>query len=110
MEEERFKPKADFLETLKNPNSNWFSQAMFDVTLEISSEVSEYFLKRKIFPNKTVLHHTPSKLIVKTKVSYDEEILRSVQYWLPHITIIEPEYLQEKLHCMMDGYLTHQGV
>jgi predicted DNA-binding transcriptional regulator YafY len=105
MEEERFKPKADFLETLKNPNSNWFSQTMFDVTLEISPEVSEYFLQRKIFPNQTVLQHTPSKLIVKTKVSYDEEILRSVQYWLPHITIIEPEYLQEKLVQNLQRYI-----
>ena len=104
-EKQRFKPHHDFLETLKNPNSNWFSQTMFDVTLEISPEVAEYFLKRNIFPNQTVLKQTKTKLIVKTKVSYDEEILRIVQYWLPHITIIEPEHLQEKLLQNLQGYI-----
>lgn len=105
MDKERFEPKADFLETLKNPNSNWFSQTMFDVTLEISPEVSEYFLKRKILPNQTVLKHTASELIIKTKISYEEEILRIVQYWLPHIKIISPEHLQEKLVQNLQEYL-----
>jgi predicted DNA-binding transcriptional regulator YafY len=105
LEKESFTPNCDFLETLKNPNSNWFSQTMFDVTLQISPEVSDYFVKRNIFPNQTILKQTKTQLIVKTKVSYDEEILRIVQYWLPHITILEPEYLQEKLRHMMEGYL-----
>ena len=105
MDEERFKPKIDFLETLKNPNSNWFSQTMFDVTLKIASEVSDFFLKRNIFPNQTVLKRTNSYLVIKTKVSYDEEILRIVQYWLPHITIIEPEYLQEKFLQNLHEYI-----
>lgn len=105
MDRERFQPKIDFLETLKNPNSNWFSQTMFYVTLEIAPEVSDYFLKRKIFPNQTVLKQNQSTLVIKTKISYDEEILRIVQYWLPHITIIEPEYLQEKLLQNLHGYI-----
>jgi predicted DNA-binding transcriptional regulator YafY len=105
LEKESFTPNCDFLETLKNPNSNWFSQTMFDVTLQISPAVSDYFVKRNIFPNQTILKQTKTQLIVKTKVSYDEEILRIVQYWLPHITILEPEYLQEKLHHMMEEYL-----
>ena len=105
MDEERFKPRIDFIETLKNPSANWFSQTMFDVTLKIAPEVSDYFLKRNIFPNQIVLKQTNSYLVIKTKVSYDEEILRIVQYWLPHITIIEPEYLQEKLLQNLHEYI-----
>lgn len=103
--EKCFKPREDFLETLKNHDSNWFSQTMFYVTLDISPKVSDYFLKRNIFPNQAILKQTKTQLTVKTKVSYDEEILRIVQYWLPHITIIEPEYLQEKLSELLQGYL-----
>ena len=100
-----FKPKKDFIETLNKPDSNWFSQTMFDVILEISPSVGSYFLERKILPNQTVLKHTSSALILKTKVSYDEEILRIVQYWLPYIKIIEPTHLQEKLNDLLTGYL-----
>ncbi|HZF71237.1 helix-turn-helix transcriptional regulator [Sulfuricurvum sp.] len=105
LEKESFAHNRNFLETLKDTDSNWFSQTMFDVTLQISTEVAEYFLKRKILSNQTILSSTPAKLIVKTTVSYDEEILRIVQYWLPHIQIISPEYLQEKLIKMLDGYV-----
>lgn len=104
-ETQRFKPNRDFLETINKTDSNWFSQNMFDVILEISPEVAEYFLKRTIFPSQTVLKQTNSSLVIKTKVSYDEEILRIVQYWLPHITIIEPEYLQDKLFQNLQKYV-----
>lgn len=105
LDNERFIPNPHLLETLKDSESNWFSQAMFDVILNIDPSVRTYFLERKILPNQTVLKNTASTLIVKARVSYDEEILRIVQYWMPHITIMEPEYLQIKLNEVLEGYL-----
>ena len=36
---------------------------------------------------------------------YEEEVLKVVRYWIPHIKIVEPDYLQEKLLNGLDLYL-----
>ena len=95
--EMHFKENREFLEIINKNQANWFSQDSIHVVLEINTEVSEYFLRRKLLPDQTILKQTQEKLVIKTKISYDDEILKIVRYWLPHIKIIEPEYLQEKL-------------
>jgi predicted DNA-binding transcriptional regulator YafY len=105
LDENRFEPKAEFVETIQKNEVTWFSQNVIEVTLEINAAVGEYFLRRNIFPNQTIVSQSDGKLLLSTKVSYDDEILRIVQYWLPHITIKSPEYLQEKLNKLLEGYL-----
>jgi predicted DNA-binding transcriptional regulator YafY len=105
LEESRFEPKREFVETIQKNEVTWFSQNVIKVTLEIDGDVSEYFLRRNIFPNQTIVSQRGGKLILSTKISYDDEILRIVQYWLPHIKIIEPTHLQEKLNDLLSGYL-----
>lgn len=105
LEESRFEPKVEFLETIQKNELTWFSQNVIEVILEIDGDVTEYFLRRNIFPNQTILRQNDDKLVLSTKISYDDEILRIVQYWLPHIKIIEPNYLQEKLNDLLSGYL-----
>jgi predicted DNA-binding transcriptional regulator YafY len=34
---------------------------------------------------------------VTTTVSYENEILKVIRYWIPYIKILKPIYLQEKL-------------
>jgi predicted DNA-binding transcriptional regulator YafY len=105
LEESRFEPKREFIETIQKNEVTWFSQNVIEVTLEIDATVSEYFLRRNIFPNQTILRQSDGKLTLSTKISYDDEILRIVQYWLPYITIKSPEYLQEKLNQSLERYL-----
>jgi predicted DNA-binding transcriptional regulator YafY len=103
--DKRFKPNRDFLDTLKKNDADWFSQNTVNVILKINPQVGEYFLKRKLLSNQTVIRQTSNELIIKATVSYDDEILRIVQYWLPHIEIVSPEHLQEKLIETLQGYL-----
>jgi len=103
--EDSFEPNKEFLNIINKNQANWFSQNSVIVILEIDSIASEYFLRRELLPNQTILKQTKEKLILKTKVSYDEEILKVVRYWIPHIKIIEPEYLQEKLLNELQLYL-----
>jgi predicted DNA-binding transcriptional regulator YafY len=95
--ENKFIINRDFLEIINKNQANWFSQDSINVILEINADVSEYFLRRELLPNQTILKNTKTKLIIQTKVSYDNEILKVVRYWIPHIQILEPEYLQIKL-------------
>jgi len=103
--ENSYLSNSEFVKIINKNEANWFSQDNISVILKIDSKVTDYFLKRKLLANQTILKHTDKALILKTIVSYDEEILRVVRYWMPHIKIIEPEYLQEKLINKLDTYI-----
>jgi len=83
----------------------WYTDRQIEVVLSISSTVAEYFLRRKILPNQTFLSQSDTELVVSTRVSFDEEILKIVRYWIPHIKIISPLYLQEELENSLKNYL-----
>ena len=95
--EELFHSKNEFIEIINKNQANWFSQDNIPIVLKIDAAVSEYFLRRKLLPNQTILKQTNEGITLKTIVSYEDEILKVVRYWIPHIKIIEPEELQERL-------------
>jgi len=103
--EKTFEPNDEFLQIIAKNQSNWFSQDSISVILEIDSSVSEYFLRRELLPNQTILKNTQTSLVLKTTISYEDEILKVVRYWIPHIKIIEPEYLQKKLIDNLNFYI-----
>lgn len=100
-----FKPNTKLLSAIANNDSKWFSSESVEVTLEIDKSLSEYFLRRDILPNKTILEQRQDKLIISTRVSYEEEILGIVKHGLPHIKILSPKSLQKKLENQLTTYL-----
>ena len=103
--EKSFTPNSDFKVIINNPNNKWFSQDSIKATLEIDSSVAEYFLRRELLPHQVIFKQTSEKLIVQTAVAYEEEILKIVRYWIPHIKIVEPHYLDDKLTEELSSYL-----
>ncbi len=91
--------------TIKDDDNIWFTQNQIEVILEVDKSVSDYFIRRKILPNQKIIEDTQDKLIVSTKVSFDEEILKIVRYWIPNVKIISPTNLQEKLEATLKEYL-----
>ncbi|MCD8213165.1 MAG: WYL domain-containing protein [Campylobacter sp.] len=100
-----FKQNNNFIQKIQNSDMNWFSDEIIKVTLEIKPQAVSYFLRKKILPNQKIISQDESALVVSTNVSYDDEILRIVKYWLPFIRIIEPKYLQEKLLNTLKEYV-----
>ena len=86
-----YTPNTDFLNDIANNESKWFSEDVIDVMLEIDSPLIEYFTRRDILPNQTIIEQTDEKLILSTKVSYEEEILGIVKHGLPFIENLQPE-------------------
>lgn len=101
-----FQPNPTFIEKIKSNSSNWFSHDSIEVVLEIQPEAAPYFLRKESLPNKKILSHDERALRISTQVSYDDEILRVVKYWLPFIRIVSPTYLHEKLIQTLKDYLT----
>jgi len=101
-----FTPKEEFLEQVEQNNLNWFtSDELIEVTLQISNVVKEYFIRKNILPNQKIIEENEEYFIVSTKVSYDDEILKVVKYWLPYIKIISPLYLKNELDEILTSYL-----
>jgi predicted DNA-binding transcriptional regulator YafY len=93
-------------ENIQNSDNAWFSHKPIEVVIKVDAEVSGYFIRRKILPNQTLVKElAEGGLLVSTKVAFDEEILKLVRYWIPHVKIISPAYLQEKLEESLKKYL-----
>jgi len=104
-EKSTFTPHAPFLDKIAQNDTNWFSDVAIEVVLDIDVNVRDYFLRKEIFPNKKILENTPTSFMLSTTVAYDEEILGVVKYWLPHVRILSPQPLREKLSHLLRTYL-----
>lgn len=88
----------EFINQLKQNELNWFTaDKLIEVTLQVDNTVKEYFTRKEILPNQKIVEQNDTHFIINTKVSYDDEILSVVKYWIPYITIVKPLYLKEKL-------------
>lgn len=102
---ERFVSDSAVLERIRNYQGNWFGAQEIEVTLKIDSAVSEYFLRRDLLPWQKILEKQSDGLVVSSTVAYEEEILRVVRYWLPHIQIISPSSMKNKMIAELKNYL-----
>lgn len=100
-----FTPKKEFLDKISQNDTNWFSQELIVVVLEINNTAKEYFFRKDTLPNKQILEQKENYFTVSTKVSYDDEILKVVKYWIPYIKIISPLYLRDKFNNILEDYL-----
>jgi len=105
-----FTPKKEFLKTIEENSTNWFSNELIEVELQIDNEAKEYFTRKEILPNQKILEQNEDCFIISTKVSYDDEILKFVRYWIPYVKIVKPEYLSEKLSRTLLDYLIQNDV
>ncbi|MDQ7060405.1 MAG: WYL domain-containing protein [Sulfurimonas sp.] len=101
-----FDSDDNILETIKDDDNIWFSSKQIEVVLKVDYDVAGYFTRRNILPNQFIIKKlADGGLLVSTKVSYDEEILKLVRYWIPNVSIVSPTYLQEKLEDGLRKYL-----
>ena len=107
IKESTFEQNEEFINRIKQNDTNWFSDVKFEVTLEIKNEAMSYFKRKKFLPNFKIISEDEDKIILSTEVAYDDEILRVVKYWLPFIKIKEPEYLRVKFEKLLRDYLEY---
>jgi predicted DNA-binding transcriptional regulator YafY len=103
--DEVFDPSTEILTLIEENEMQWFSQDTFEVRIQIDHAVQSYFLRRDLFPNQQIIEQTDEYLLLSTHVSYETEILAIVKQWLPHIRILSPIHLQEKLQDILTQYL-----
>jgi len=103
--DETFEVDKKILEEIENSDDIFFSKDKKEIILHINKKIAPYFKRRKLVPYQEIIKETADSILVSTKISYDEMILKIVRYWLPNIKIISPAYLQEKLENSLMEYL-----
>ena len=96
----------EMLKKIENEESLWFSNSKTEVILKVNSSIAQYFKRRKIIAYQKILEELDDgSLLVSTQMTFEEELLQIVKYWLPNIRIVSPIYLQEKLEESLRSYL-----
>lgn len=64
------------------------------VTLNVSSKVAAYVLRRPLFPEQEIISkNADGSVVITTACIQPDHLFRWVRYWLPDITITSPDYL-----------------
>lgn len=96
--QESFSYTKEIAEAVENAFSVWFSlDEAFDVKLWIDKEVAPYF-ERKPYKGQSIQgKDTDGSIELVLRSTHEMEILPIVQWYLPHIRIIEPEWMNKML-------------
>ena len=93
-------------EKLQESDSLYHSNQIGEIILKVGATVAPYFKRQALFPNQEIIRHLDNgDLLIECTNVNEIEVLPIVKYWLPHVTIISPEYLDENLRAVMTEYL-----
>ncbi|WP_456488751.1 WYL domain-containing protein [Caminibacter pacificus] len=82
-----------------------FKQPKREVIVQVDKEVARFFKVKKFLPSQTILEENEKNLKIRYYITSDEEILFLAKRWLPHMKIISPIELQDKLTNLVKDFL-----
>ncbi|GAA5318046.1 MAG: hypothetical protein Aseana_01090 [Candidatus Pelagadaptatus aseana] len=101
-----FKRKSSIEEKIESNEGVWLSDEKITLTLQVSSEVSKYFKRRKLVPAQVIEKEMEDGgILISSTVSHTNQILPIVKYWIPHLKIITPSNLQKEIENQLSSYL-----
>jgi predicted DNA-binding transcriptional regulator YafY len=108
MAEESFEPPADLDDAIARALAVWFEPGRepFEVRLFIDAEVAKYFERKPLATTQTIVgKDTDGSLEVVVKITHEMEIVPVVKQWLPHLRVLEPAWLDERIRKDIGDYL-----
>ena len=81
-----------------------------EVIIKVNAQVARYFTQRALLPNQEIIRHIENgELLISCKNIHEMEIIPTVQYWLPFLTIVSPNDLQERMIAKLKDYMANTG-
>lgn len=96
-------------ERLKKANSIWFDldKELFDVHLLIDKEIMTYFERKPLKGQSVVGKDLDGSCEVIIPITHEMEIIPLIFWYLPHIKVLEPEWIadiiKDKTQCYLDS-------
>ena len=107
--DETFTPPVDLDDVITKALAIWFDPDVepFEVRLFINGEVAKYFKRKPIASSQTIVgKDADGSLEVVVKITHEMEIVPLVKQWLPHLRVMEPEWIDEIIRRDIMAYLS----
>lgn len=99
-------PKLD--DALENAMGIWFRihSNPFEVRLSVSPEIAKFFRRKPLSKTQDISSvGTDGSMEITLKITHEMEIIPIVQYWMPHMRVIEPVWIHKKIVENIKGYI-----
>ena len=107
VEEQRFQKDEALNEDLAEQDGIWISTEQTEVTVLVDADVADYFKRRPLLPNQEIEQELKDGgLQVKSTVNHPNEIVPLIKYWMPHLRVVGPEGIKEKIKADIQKFLT----
>ncbi|WP_373072184.1 helix-turn-helix transcriptional regulator [Sulfurimonas sp.] len=99
VKDEVFKTSTKIDEMLNDSISIWFQsdREPFDIHLYVGSDIAKYFRRKPLPTQKLHSVNQDGSLEIIVTITYEMEIIPIVKYWMPHLRVIEPKWLDDKI-------------
>ena len=105
--DETFETTSGLEELLDNSISIWFDKDYepFEVKLYADKNATKYFKRRPLPTQKIDSLKSDETMEFSVTITHEMEILPLVKYWIPHLFILEPDWIKEMLEEDTQNYL-----
>jgi len=107
MTDDTFETDRELEELLNNSISIWFQKDIepFEVKLYADKGATKYFRRRSLPTQKIDSLNSDGTMEFSVTITHEMEILPLVKYWIPHLFILEPEWVKEMLEDDVQNYI-----
>lgn len=94
-------------ELLENSINIWFKSDIepFEVKIYADKTAAKYFLRRQLPTQKIETLSKDGTMEFIVRITDEMEIIPIIKYWLPHLRVIEPLWIQEMVYEDLKSYL-----
>jgi len=100
---------ADFIKEIQTPYPKYtssFREHLINVVVEVSPQKARFFKMKDFLPSqKTLKEKEDGTLVLSFRVTQEMEMEELVKKWLPHMRVISPLSLKEKIESDLREYL-----
>ena len=103
---ETFTPDEALLAKIDNSDSIYYGNQLAEIIIRVNAHAAPYFLRRSLLPNQELIRKLDDGgLLLACKNVNEMEVVPIVQYWIPHLSIISPGDIQDKMLARLKHYL-----
>lgn len=103
-----FEPDSVVLAMLKSEKHEWLKQETFEVEIKVVAELANYFRQTSLLPAQCIKEElSDGCLLLTTHIGHAKQVLPLVQFWMPGLSIVQPESLKQELKESLERYLQY---
>ncbi len=104
--DEAFVPDATIQAQIENDDDIWFGAERLEATVQVAACNAYYFLRRSVLPQQQLIEHqADGSLLLRCQLNHPNQLLPIIRYWIPHVRILEPAWLRQRLRDELTDYL-----